>query len=88
MKEHAVNTTSAESITPADDIESSTRIGSILRAAVILAALYVAFAIGTPWLLYDAPPSAEDVLVSCKTAQPLAARAASQFDEATVRCRR
>jgi hypothetical protein len=36
----------------------------ITRSAVVVVALYVALAVGAPWLLYDAPPSAQDVLAS------------------------
>lgn len=50
----------------------------ITRAAIVIVALYVALVVGAPWLLYDAPPSAQDVLASkvyCATgsANPLAA---------------
>ena len=50
----------------------------ITRAAVVVVALYVSLAVGAPWLLYDAPPSAQDVLASkvyCApgSANPLAA---------------
>ena len=41
------------------------------RAAIVVAALYLALAVGAPWLLNDAPPSAQDVLATqacCTTA--------------------
>jgi hypothetical protein len=43
------------------------------RAALIVAALYLALAVGAPWLLNDAPPSAQDVLATqaCCTAAGL-----------------
>jgi hypothetical protein len=82
-----VNPTTADPIAAVTVIAPSAPIASVARAAVILAALYVAFAIGTPWLLYDAPPSAEDVIVSCRTAQPLPARVAAEFGGAAPGCR-
>ena len=44
--------------------ETSRPVMWITRAAVVVVSLYVALAIGAPWLLYDAPPSAQDVLAS------------------------
>ena len=34
------------------------------RAIVVVVALYLALAVGAPWLLHDAPPSAEDVIAT------------------------
>jgi hypothetical protein len=47
------------------------------RAALIVAALYLALAVGAPWLLNDAPPSAQDVLATqaCCTTTGLAGAA-------------
>ena len=44
--------------------ETSRPVTWITRAAVVVVSLYVALAVGAPWLLYDAPPSAQDVLAS------------------------
>ena len=48
------------------------------RAAVVVVALYLALAVGAPWLLHDAPPSAQDVLATqacCTAVVPVAAPA-------------
>ncbi len=37
--------------------------GITLRSILVVAAAYLALAVGLPWLLTDAPPSAQDVLV-------------------------
>jgi hypothetical protein len=37
---------------------------TLTRAAIVIVGLYLALAVGAPWLLYDAPPSAVDVLAS------------------------
>jgi hypothetical protein len=52
---------------------------SALRAAVLAAAVALALAVGVPWLLTDAPPSAEAAFVSrlCCSA-PVAAPAPAQ----------
>ena len=34
------------------------------RAAVILAGMYLAFAVGAPWMLNDAPPTPQDFVAS------------------------
>ena len=34
------------------------------RAAVLVAGVYLAFAVGAPWLLYNAPPSPQDVVAA------------------------
>ena len=44
----------------------------ITRAAIVIVALYVAVMVGAPWVLYDAPPSAQDVLASKVYCEPKA----------------
>ena len=34
------------------------------RALMLAAGLYLAFAVGAPWLLYNAPPSPQDVVAA------------------------
>jgi hypothetical protein len=34
------------------------------RAAIVVAAIYFALAVGAPWLLLDAPPSPQDVVAT------------------------
>ena len=43
----------------------------LARIAVFVVAAYVAFAVGAPWLLHDAPPSAQDVLASKASTTPV-----------------
>jgi len=45
------------------------------RAAVILAGMYLAFAVGAPWMINDAPPTPQDFVASkvcCAKAAPAA----------------
>ena len=44
------------------------------RAALVVVALYLALAVGAPWLLQEAPPSAQDVLATaaCCSVAPAA----------------
>jgi hypothetical protein len=73
---------------PLSPTPSGDRLPVILRAGLVAIGLYIALAIGAPWLLYEAPPSAEDVLVSCKTGgRPMVARSAGELAEQTTRCR-
>jgi hypothetical protein len=58
--------------------ETSRPVKWITRAAVVVVSLYVALAVGAPWLLYDAPPSAQDVLASKAYCAPGSALAAQR----------
>ena len=53
--------------------ELDPRVTPVTRAAMVIVALYVALAIGAPWLLNDAPPSAQDVLAANVFCEPGAA---------------
>ena len=45
----------------------------LTRAAIVAVGLYLALVVGAPWLLYDAPPSAQDALASTVYHVPAAA---------------
>jgi len=53
--------------------ELDPRVTPATRAAMVIVALYVALAVGAPWLLNDAPPSAQDVLATSVYCEPGAA---------------
>jgi hypothetical protein len=53
---------------PEQDAMNATRMNALgryaARAAIVVAGVYLAIAVGAPWLLYSAPPSPQDVVAA------------------------